>query len=82
MEVGEVDVEAAVVLVVGVEGQAEHPLLQVVALDQHAQIEERIGQEMAILVDDPDEAGALDHEEPAAAVVGRRDVDRIGQPSP
>src|SRR4051794_33599811 len=79
MEVGEVDVEAAIVLVVRVEGQPEHSLLQVVALDQRAQVEERIGQKIAILVDDPDEPGPLDDKEPAATVVGRRDVDRIGQ---
>src|SRR5829696_9884817 len=79
MEVGKVDVEAAVVLVVRVEGQPEHPLLQVVTLDQRAQVEERIEQKIAILVDDPDETGALDDKEPAATIVGSRDVDRIGQ---
>ena len=79
MEVGEVDVEQAIVLEIRVEGESEHALLQVVTLDKHAQVEERVGQEIAILVDDPDAADALDHEEPAAAVIGRRDVDRVGQ---
>ena len=79
--VGEVDEEAAVVRVVGVERQTEQPLLEVVVLDQLGQVEERLRQEVAVLVDDPDAADALDDEEPAAAVVGGGDVDRVGEPA-
>src|SRR5215203_1134519 len=79
VKIGEVDVEAAVVRIVRVEGQPEHSLFQVVALDQHAQVEEWVWQEIAILINDPDEAGALNDEEAATAVVGSRDVDRVGQ---
>jgi hypothetical protein len=43
------------------------------------QVEEGLGQELAVGIDDPDGAGALDDEDAAAAIVRRRDVGRIGE---
>ena len=63
-------IEAAVVRVVRVERQSEQTLLQEVVLHQFGQVEERLGQQVAVLVDDADPAHPLDDEEPAAAIPG------------
>ena len=60
--------------------QAEQPLLQGQAIDAIGDVEERLGQELAVPVDDPDATGALDDEEAVATVIRRGDVDGIGQP--
>ena len=60
--------------------QAEQPLLQGQAITAIGDVEERLEQELAVPVDDPDATGALDDEEAVATVIRRGDVDGIGQP--
>ena len=63
------------------ERQSEQPLLEIVVLDEFGQVEKRLGQQVAVLVDDADASHPLDNEEPATAIIWRGNVHRVGQTS-
>jgi hypothetical protein len=66
-----------------VEDQTEHPLVDSPSFNGATgvatQVKERLGQERAVLVNDPNAADTLDHEKPATAIVGGSNVGRIDQ---
>ena len=68
---GPVDVEGAVGLVARVEREPEQSPLTAVA--DHVRDVEEGGRQQDAVLDDPDPAGLLDHEQAAAAVPGARD---------
>jgi hypothetical protein len=61
------------------EGHPQQALLEEGGHRLAAPIEKRLRQNVPIGIDDADRAGALDDEDAAAAIVGRSDVDRLGE---
>ncbi len=74
-----IDEEATVVLVIRVEGETQQTLLEEVDLDQVGDVEERLLEHLTVL-DDPDRAGPLDHEQAVGAITGVGDIDRVDEP--
>jgi hypothetical protein len=61
------------------EGQPQHALLEEGGHRLAASIEERLRQNIPIGIDDADRTGALDDEDAATTIVGRSDIDRLGE---
>src|SRR5215213_10034419 len=74
-----VDIEATIAGVVRVEGQSQQPLLEEVDLDDFRDVEERILEEGAILIEDTNATDALDDEYATRSIIWRRSIDRVDQ---